>query len=46
MKVSDRALNRLKARTEGLLEPDEIRRLLDGLARRHSAWSLTRQRKR
>jgi HTH-type transcriptional regulator / antitoxin MqsA len=26
MKVSDRALNRLKARTEGLLEPEEIRR--------------------
>jgi HTH-type transcriptional regulator/antitoxin MqsA len=27
MKVSDRALNRLKARTEGLLEPDEIKRI-------------------
>jgi HTH-type transcriptional regulator / antitoxin MqsA len=27
MKVSDRALNRLKARTEGLLEPEEIRRI-------------------
>ena len=27
MKVSDRALNRLKARTEGLLEPEEIRRV-------------------
>jgi len=27
MKVSDRALNRLKARAEGLLEPDEIRRI-------------------
>ncbi len=25
MKVSDRALNRLKARSEGLLEPEEIR---------------------
>ena len=27
MKVSDRALNRLKSRTEGLLEPEEIRRI-------------------
>jgi HTH-type transcriptional regulator/antitoxin MqsA len=27
MKVSDRMLNRLKARSEGLLEPEEIRRL-------------------
>jgi HTH-type transcriptional regulator/antitoxin MqsA len=27
MRVSDRALNRLKARTEGLLEPEEIRRI-------------------
>lgn len=27
MKVSDRALHRLKARTEGLLEPEEIRRI-------------------
>ena len=27
MKVSDRALNRLKARTEGLLEPEDIRRI-------------------
>jgi HTH-type transcriptional regulator/antitoxin MqsA len=27
MKVSDRALNLLKARTEGLLEPEEIRRI-------------------
>ena len=27
MKVSDRALNRLKARTEGLLEPEEIRQI-------------------
>jgi HTH-type transcriptional regulator / antitoxin MqsA len=27
MKVSDRALNRLKARTEGLLEPEEIHRI-------------------
>jgi HTH-type transcriptional regulator/antitoxin MqsA len=27
MKVSDRALNRLKARTEGLLEAEEIRRI-------------------
>jgi HTH-type transcriptional regulator/antitoxin MqsA len=27
MKVSDRMLNRLKARSEGLLEPDEIRRI-------------------
>jgi HTH-type transcriptional regulator / antitoxin MqsA len=27
MKVSDRALNRLKARAEGLLEPEEIRRI-------------------
>src|ERR1700690_3024586 len=27
MKVSDRALNRLKARTEGLFEPEEIRRI-------------------
>lgn len=27
MKISDRALNRLKARVEGLLEPDEIRRI-------------------
>ena len=27
LKVSDRVLNRLKARTEGLLEPEEIRRI-------------------
>src|ERR1700734_1235872 len=27
MKVSDRALNRLKARTEDLLEPEEIKRI-------------------
>ena len=27
MKVSDRALNRLKARSEGLLEPEEIKRI-------------------
>ena len=27
MKVSDRMLNRLKARVEGLLEPEEIRRI-------------------
>ena len=27
MKVSDRMLNRLKSRVEGLLEPDEIRRI-------------------
>jgi HTH-type transcriptional regulator / antitoxin MqsA len=27
MKLSDRMLNRLKARTEGLLEPEEIRRI-------------------
>lgn len=27
MKVSDRALNRLKAGTEGLLEPEEVRRI-------------------
>jgi HTH-type transcriptional regulator/antitoxin MqsA len=27
MKVSDRALNRLKARSDGLLEPEEIRRI-------------------
>lgn len=27
MKVSDRALNRLKARIEGLLEPEEIKRI-------------------
>jgi HTH-type transcriptional regulator/antitoxin MqsA len=27
MKVSDRALNRLKARAEGLLEPEDIRRI-------------------
>jgi len=27
MKVSDRALNRLRARAEGLLAPDEIRRI-------------------
>jgi len=27
MKVSDRMLNRLKARCEGLLEPEEIRRI-------------------
>lgn len=27
MKVSDRMLNRLKARAEGLLEPDEVRRI-------------------
>ncbi len=27
MKVSDRILNRLKARSEGLLEPEEVRRI-------------------
>jgi HTH-type transcriptional regulator/antitoxin MqsA len=27
MKVSDRMLNRLKARAEGLLEPEEVRRI-------------------
>ena len=27
MKVSDRMLNRLKARTQGLLEPEEVRRI-------------------
>jgi HTH-type transcriptional regulator/antitoxin MqsA len=27
MKVSDRMLNRLKARVEGLLDPDEVRRI-------------------
>jgi HTH-type transcriptional regulator/antitoxin MqsA len=27
MKISDRALNRLKARTEGLLEPEDIKRI-------------------
>lgn len=27
MKVSDRMLNRLKARVEGLLEPDDVRRI-------------------
>ena len=27
MKISDRGLNRLKARTEGLLEPEEIKRI-------------------
>ena len=27
MKVSDRALNRMKARVEGLLEPEDIRRI-------------------
>jgi len=27
MKISDRMLNRLKARSEGLLEPEEIRRI-------------------
>ncbi len=27
MKISDRALNRLKARSEGLLEPEEIKRI-------------------
>ena len=27
MKVSDRALNRLKAHTEGLLEPEDVRRI-------------------
>jgi len=27
MKISDRMLNRLKSRTEGLLEPEEIRRI-------------------
>lgn len=27
MKISDRALNRLKARVEGLLEPEEIKRI-------------------
>jgi HTH-type transcriptional regulator/antitoxin MqsA len=27
MKISDRVLNRLKARKEGLLEPEEIRRI-------------------
>jgi HTH-type transcriptional regulator/antitoxin MqsA len=32
MKVSDRMLNRLKARGEGLLEPEEIRRIRKKLA--------------
>jgi HTH-type transcriptional regulator/antitoxin MqsA len=32
MKRSDRALNRLKARAEGLLEPEEIRRIRKKLA--------------
>ena len=32
MKVSDRILNRLKARDEGLLEPEEIRRIRKKLA--------------
>ena len=32
MKVSDRALNRLKARSEGLLEPEEIKRIRKKLA--------------
>jgi HTH-type transcriptional regulator/antitoxin MqsA len=31
MKVSDRALNRLKVRTEGFLEPEEIRRIRNKL---------------
>lgn len=37
LKVSDRMLNRLKARTEGLLEPEQIRRIRKKL-------SLTQQR--
>ena len=32
MKVSDRALNRLKARAEGLVEPEEIKRIRKKLA--------------
>jgi HTH-type transcriptional regulator / antitoxin MqsA len=32
MKVSDRMLNRLKARVEGLLEPEEVRRIRKKLA--------------
>ncbi len=37
MKVSDRALNRLKARAEGLLEPEEIRRIRKRLGFSQSA---------
>ena len=37
MKVSDRILNRLKARVEGLLEPEEIRRIRKKLELSQSA---------
>ncbi len=37
MKVSDRMLNRLKARIEGLLEPEEIRRIRKKLGLSQSA---------
>lgn len=37
MKVSDRVLNRLKARIEGLLEPEEIRRIRKRLRLSQSA---------
>ena len=37
MKVSDRVLNRLKARIEGLLEPEEIRRVRKRLRLSQSA---------
>lgn len=37
MKVSDRILNRLKARVEGLLEPEEIRRIRKRLRLSQSA---------
>ena len=37
MKVSDRVLNRLKARVEGLLEPEEIRRIRKRLRLSQSA---------
>lgn len=39
--ISDRALNRLKARSEGLLEPEEIRRIRKKLALSQAAAGQT-----
>jgi len=41
MKVSDRMLNRLKARSEGLLEPEQIRRIRKKLHLTQEAAGIT-----
>lgn len=41
MKVSDRMLNRLKARSEGLLEPEQIRRIRKKLHLTQQAAGIT-----